>query len=75
MPEITDEQIEKIMKATGIEDTAANRQRMKEQMKMAEGFIKNVKMHGSSTETYEDISSPEISKKQNLSSKCLKVLF
>jgi hypothetical protein len=62
VPELTDEQLDTTIKNMGLADTPEARQNLKDQMKMAKNLFKDSKMHGSFTETYDDISSPELKK-------------
>lgn len=62
-PELTDEQIEEMMKGMGLEITEESKKKMKERMKEPDDEHENKELRGSSTESYVKISSPELSAK------------
>jgi len=60
--EMTDEQLETVIKSMGLENTAEIKQKMRDEMKEGQKALADAKTQGSITETYVDISSPELSK-------------
>lgn len=62
MPEMTDEQLEEVIKGMGQEVTDESKKNMREMMERSEKMLKTVKMKGSSTELHANVSSPELNK-------------
>jgi hypothetical protein len=61
-PEITDEQLEEVIKGMGQEVTEESKKNMTEMMERSRTMRKTMKMRGSSTELHANVSSPELNK-------------
>ena len=61
-PEITDEQLDEVIKGMGQEVTEESRKNMTEMMERSRTMRKTMKMRGSSTEIHTNVSSPKLNK-------------
>ncbi len=62
IPEMTDEQVDEVVKGVGQEVTEESRKQMRAMMEQSRTTAKTMKIKGSSTEIHTDFSSPELNK-------------
>ena len=62
IPEMTDEQLEESLKATGQEVTEEGKKKLREMMDRSRRMLKNTKLKGTSLEHHETTSFPELAK-------------
>jgi hypothetical protein len=60
MPDLTDQQLDQVIKSMGQDVTDANRQKMRQMMKNAQESVQNVKLKGTSTESQTKIDSADL---------------
>ena len=62
VPEMTDKQIEDAVRGMGLKITEENKKNVREKMAQSMKLVKSMKIRGTSTELYRNISSPSLKK-------------